>query len=95
MKKDLRSKVFKEKDLYKDFDKDKVDDVKRIYNHYASKDEGELKTKLMEMTRKGQAEGSLSNEQIDSMAKKIAPMLDSEKRQKLNSLIAMMKNNQS
>lgn len=95
MKKDLRSKAFKGKDIYEGVDKDKVDDMKKLYNKYASKDEGELKAKLMEMTRQGRADGSLSNEQIDMMAKKIAPMLDGDKRQKLNSLIAMMKNNQS
>lgn len=95
MKKDLRSSMKKDKDIYREFDKDKVDDVKKIYNQYAGKDESELRQKLFEMAKQGREDGSLNDEVIDNMAKRIAPMLDGEKRQKLNSFIAMMKNNQS
>lgn len=102
MKKDLRSgfrsNVFKDEDkakeIYKDLDQDKVRDVKKIYKEYAGKDEGELKERLFEMAKQGREDGSLNDDAIDNMAKRIAPMLDGEKREKLNSLIAMMKNNQ-
>lgn len=98
MKKDLRSGLHKDmkeaEEIYKNMDKDKIKDVKKIYSEYAGKDEGELKQTLFDMAKKGREDGSLNDEQIDSMAKKIAPMLDSEKRAKLNSLISMLKNNQ-
>lgn len=95
MKKDLRSKVVndpnKAKEVYKDIDQDKVKDVKKIYKEYAGKDEGELKQKLFEMAQKGKEDGSLNDDSIDQMAKRIAPMLDKDKQQKLNSLISMLK----
>lgn len=97
MKKDLRANLGvskkPEEDLYKDVDKGQVEDVKKLYSQYAGKDEGELKQKLMEMAKQGKEDGSLNDESIDNMAKKIAPMLDKEKQQKLNSLLSMLKNN--
>lgn len=97
MKKDLRANLGvskkPEEELYKDVDKGKVEDVKKLYSQYAGKDEGELKQKLMEMAKQGKEDGSLNDESIDNMAKKIAPMLDKEKQQKLNSLLSMLKNN--
>ncbi len=97
MKKNLRSNVFKDKEtadeVYKNLDQEKVKDVKKLYNEYAGKDESELKQKLFEMTRQGKEDGSLTDDAIDQMAKKIAPMLDGEKRSKLNSIVSMLKNN--
>ena len=102
MKKDLRSKAFgakefngkSEQEVLKDIDKDKMNDVKKFYSQYAGKDEKELKSTLFDMAKKGREDGSLSDKEIDAMAQKLSPMLDSKKREKLNSLIAMMKNNQ-
>lgn len=97
MKKNLRSNVFKDKEtadeVYKNLDQEKVKDVKKLYKEYAGKDESELKQKLFEMTRQGKEDGSLTDDAIDQMAKKIAPMLDGEKRSKLNSIVSMLKNN--
>lgn len=97
MKKDLRANLGvskkPEEELYKDVDKGQVEDVKKLYSQYAGKDEGELKQKLLEMAKQGKEDGSLNDESIDNMAKKIAPMLDKEKQQKLNSLLSMLKNN--
>lgn len=97
MKKDLRANLGVSKkpaeELYKDVDKGQVEDVKKLYSQYAGKDEGELKQKLLEMAKQGKEDGSLNDESIDNMAKKIAPMLDKEKQQKLNSLLSMLKNN--
>lgn len=97
MKKDLRANLGvskkPEEELYKDVDKGQVEDVKKIYSQYAGKDESELKQKLLEMAKQGKEDGSLNDESIDNMAKKIAPMLDKEKQQKLNSLLSMLKNN--
>ncbi|MBQ9624696.1 MAG: hypothetical protein IJR47_01180 [Clostridia bacterium] len=74
-----------------DLNSSEANDIKRIYNEYAGKSESELREKLLQMTSKGKADGSLNNETIDNMANKIAPMLDPEKRARLNSIIAMMK----
>lgn len=98
MKKDLRANLGvskkPEEELYRDVDKERIEDVKKVYSQYAGKDEGELKQKLFEMAKQGKEDGSLNDESIDNMAKKIAPMLDKEKQQKLNSLLSMLKNNQ-
>ena len=92
MKKDLRSNMFGgNKNVFKGMDDSKVEDAKRLYNRYAGKDENELKSTLLNMVQQGRDDGTLNNGEIDAMASKIAPMLDGKKREKLNSIIAMLK----
>ena len=97
MKKDLRSAVLGNQakqagfDGFDPADKDKAETIKRMYDEYAGKDEKELYEKLFQMTKQGKKDGSLNNSDIDTMAQRIAPMLDDEKRARLNSIIDMLK----
>lgn len=68
-----------------------MDMMKSMYEEFASKDESELKEKLAELKQQGKMNGSLTNEKIDDMAKRIMPMLDKEKQEKLKGLINFMK----
>ena len=72
-------------------DNNNMDMMKSMYDEFASKDESELKEKLAELKQQGKMNGSLTNEKIDDMAKRIMPMLDKEKQDKLKGLINFMK----
>ena len=68
-----------------------MDIMKSMYEEFASKDESELKEKLAQLKQQGKQDGSLTNEKIDDMAKRIMPMLDKEKQEKLKGIINFIK----
>ncbi len=72
-------------------DEKKAKEATDYYNKYAGKSEDELKSTLFNMVNKGRKDGSFDNKQLENMAKQMGPMLDKQGRQKLNSIMNMLK----
>ena len=58
---------------------------------FEGKSEDEIISAIMETAKKNRAEGKLSDEEIDGFVKTIYPMLDENKRKKLDEITAMIK----
>lgn len=73
-----------------DNNKSDIDKLKKIAEYYNEKGENQLIKDIFSNVIKQKANGSLSNEQISTFAKKVSPMLNSEQRDRLNGLIKQL-----
>ena len=71
--------------------KKQLDKLKGMAKQYEGKSDTEILTDLSKAVEKGKKDGSLTDEKIDSIASTIAPMLNSEQRNKLNRLMQTIK----
>lgn len=67
------------------------DFVKDIAAKYDGKSESELLSAVIEETKKGKAEGRLTNQDIDAFAATLYPFLDDKKKKILNGIINQIK----
>ena len=71
--------------------KKQLEKLKGIAKQYEGKSDNEILKDLSQAVDKGKKEGTLTDEKINSIASTIAPMLNSEQRNKLNKLMQTIK----
>ena len=92
MKRTLRQNgSAKEKDLNAQ-QKTQLNKLKNMAKKYEGKSDNEILSDLSSAIKKGKADGSLTDEKINSLASTISPMLSGEQRNKLSQLMKMIKN---
>jgi|GEM_PF-749664 len=69
----------------------KEEQVEKLVNDYAGKNENELISELLREVAKGKANGTLSNNDIDNFYQQAFPMLTVEQRQRLNEIIKLIR----
>lgn len=67
-------------------------DAEDIIKQYEGKSEDELISELKNIASSGRQDGTFNNEMLEGFYKNVAPMMDSDQRSKLDSLIDMLKN---
>ena len=71
--------------------KKQLDKLKGMAKQYEGKSDSEILRDLSQAVDKGKKDGTLTDEKINSIASTIAPMLNSEQRNKLNKLMQTIK----
>ena len=71
--------------------KEQLEKLKGIAKKYEGKSDNDILKDLSQAVQKGKKDGTLTNEKIDSIASTIAPMLNSEQKNKLNRLMQTIK----
>ena len=68
----------------------KVEEMKRLAAKYEREGEGQLVKDIVNNVIEQKARGTLSNEQLIAFAKRIAPLLNSEQRSRLQGLVEQL-----
>ena len=68
----------------------KVEEMKRLAAKYEREGEGQLVKDIVNNVIEQKARGTLSNEQLVAFAKRIAPLLNSEQRSRLEGLVEQL-----
>ena len=68
----------------------RVEDMKRLAAKYEREGEGQLVKDIVNNVIEQKARGTLSNEQLVAFAKRIAPLLNSEQRSRLEGLVEQL-----
>ena len=68
----------------------KVEEMKRLAAKYEREGEGQLVKDIVNNVIEQKARGTLSNEQLIAFAKRIAPLLNSEQRSRLEGLVEQL-----
>ncbi len=71
--------------------KEQLEKLKGIAKKYEGKSDNDILKDLSQAVQKGKKDGTLTNEKIDSIASTIAPMLNSEQKNKLARLMQTIK----
>ncbi len=71
--------------------KEQLEKLKGIAKQYEGKSDNDILKDLSQAVQKGKKDGTLTNEKIDSIASTIAPMLNSEQKNKLARLMQTIK----
>lgn len=71
-------------------DKNDFEKIKKIADYYGEKGENQLVKDIFSSVVKQKTDGSLSNEQLKTFAKQLAPLLNEEQRARLNELIKQL-----
>lgn len=71
--------------------KEQFEKLKGIAKKYEGKSDDDILKDLSQAVQKGKKDGTLTNEKIDSIASTIAPMLNSEQKNKLARLMQTIK----
>ena len=74
-----------------DKDMNNINQMADMAKKYEGKSEDELKRELFKMTEQGRKDGSLNNEMLDNFYRSMTPVMNREQRQKLESLMKMLK----
>ena len=69
----------------------KKDDLRKTAEEYAQKSDADLLTEIMNVASKGKKDGTLSDEELRSFAQNVAPMLTGEQRERLQSVLEMIR----
>lgn len=92
MKRSLRnSKQTPEESKLNSEQKEQLEKLKGIAKKYEGKSDNDILKDLSQAVQKGKKDGTLTNEKIDSIASTIAPMLNSEQKNKLARLMQTIK----
>jgi hypothetical protein len=75
-----------------DVPEEQIHSMEETISEYENKSESELMSDLERMIREGRKNGTFSDEMLDAFIKNVGPMLDGAQRQKLDSIVRMIKN---
>lgn len=68
-----------------------LDRIAETAKQYEGKSEEELTSELLKAAEQGRRDGSFSNEMLEQFYRTMAPMLSQEQKNKLDSLVKMLK----
>ena len=66
----------------------KVEEMKRLAAKYEREGEGQLVRDIVSNVIEQKARGNLTNEQLETFAKRVSPLLNAEQRTRLNGLLS-------
>ena len=69
------------------------EDLRKTAEKYQGKSDSEILGEILSMARKGKADGSLSDEALQTFVDRITPMLGAEQQARLKQAIEMIKRN--
>ena len=67
------------------------EDIRKKAESYVGKSDAELIGEIMKTARQGKADGSIDNDQLQRFAESVAPMLNQEQKERLNTVLEMIK----
>jgi hypothetical protein len=72
-------------------DPKKEADVKKTFEKYQNKSEGELMSELMRSVEQGKADGTFTPEALSSFIGQVSPMLNEEQKRKLKNITGKLR----